>query len=57
MGKKQPAETNPEHQVENYLGFTKAPADVQGGKKRKPVKSPYATKGLVDNLLNAGRGH
>jgi hypothetical protein len=57
MGKKQPVDTNREHQVENYLGFTKAPADIQGGKKRKPAKSPYGTRSLSGNLLNAGSGH
>lgn len=41
MGKKQPEEPNPEHKVENYLGFTKAPGDIQGGKKPKAQPSKY----------------
>ncbi|HLG99817.1 MAG TPA: histidine phosphatase family protein [Bryobacteraceae bacterium] len=41
MGKKLPEEPNPEHRVENYLGFTKAPANIQGAKRRRAPKSPY----------------
>jgi hypothetical protein len=42
QGKKKFVETNPEHKVENFLGFTRASGDIQDNQKpRRGAKSPY----------------
>lgn len=41
VGKKVAPDANPEHQVENFLGFTRAPAALQPGYKPRNRKSTY----------------
>jgi hypothetical protein len=42
QGKRKFVETNPEHKVENFLGFTRASGDIQDNQKpRRGPKSPY----------------